>query len=63
MEVPRLVVKLELQLLAYGIAIATTPDLSHVYNPHHSSQQLRNLNSLSKARDQTLIFMNTSWIC
>ena len=36
MEVPRLGVKLELQLLAYTTAMATL-DLSHVCYPHHSS--------------------------
>ena len=38
MEVPRLGVKLELQLLAYAIATATQ-DLSLICDLHHSSQQ------------------------
>ena len=37
MEVPRLGVKLELQLPAYATAIAT-PDLSGICHLHHSSQ-------------------------
>ena len=35
MEVPRLGVESELQLPAYTIATAT-PDLSHVFDLHHS---------------------------
>ena len=50
MEVPRPGVKLELQLPAYARAKATW-DLSHVCDLHHSSQQHRILNPLSKARD------------
>ena len=46
----RLGVKLELQLLAYMAATATA-DLSTTCNLHHSSQQSRILNPLSKARD------------
>ena len=52
MEVPRLGVELELQLLAYTTASATT-DLSCICDLHHSSQQHQILNSLSEARDQT----------
>ena len=52
MEVPRLGVDSELQPLAYTTAIATQI-LSHIYNLHHSSQQLQILNLLSKARDGT----------
>ena len=37
-EVPRLGIKLELQLLAYATAIAM-PDPSHECDLHHSSQQ------------------------
>ena len=54
MEVPRLGVKLELQLPAYTTATAT-PDLSHVFNLHSSSWQHQILNPLIKARDQTCI--------
>ena len=50
MEVPRLGVKSDPQLLAYTIATAT-PDLSCVCNLHHSSQQHQRLNTLSEARD------------
>ena len=45
MEVPRLVVKWELQLPAYATTTAMQ-DLSHVYNQHHSSQQFSILNPL-----------------
>ena len=62
MEVPRLGVESELQLLAYAMATAMQ-DPSHVCNPHHSSQQRWILNVLSKARNLTLILMDTSWIC
>ena len=49
MEVSRLGVKSELQLLAY---IATAMhDLSYVYNLHHSSLQRQILHPLSEARD------------
>ena len=57
MEVPRLGVKLELQLPAYTTATATQ-DPSHVYDLHHSLQQCQILNSLSEAR----IEPTTSWI-
>ena len=50
MEVPRLGVELELQLMAYTTATATQ-NLSHVCNLHHSSQQRRILNAVTKARD------------
>ena len=60
MEVAKLGVKLGLQLLAYATA---TPDLSHVYDLCHSSQQHQILNPMSKARDQTCILMVTSQIC
>ena len=46
MEVPRLGVKSELQLLAYATATAMQ-DLGHVCNLHCSSQQRRILNSLN----------------
>ena len=61
MEVPRLGVILELQLPAYATATAT-PDLSHVCDLHHSSQQHEILNPLSKARDGTCMLMDTSQV-
>ena len=50
MEVPRLGVESELQMLAYTTAIAKW-DMSHIYDLHHSLQQRPILNLLSKARD------------
>ena len=61
MEVPRLGVKSELQLLAYTTATATQ-DPSHICSLHHSSQQCRILNPLIEARDPTCNFMDTSRI-
>ena len=61
MEVPRLGVELELQLLAYTTATAT-PDPSHIFNLHHGSRQCRSLNPLSEARDRTCVLMVTSQI-
>ena len=62
MEVPRLVVELELQLPAYTTATAM-PDPSRVCDLHHSSRQRRILNPLSEARDQTCNVMVPSQIC
>ena len=59
MRVPRLGVESELQLLAYITATATW-DPSHICDLHHSFWQCWTLNSLSKARDQTHILMDTS---
>ena len=59
MEAPRLGVELELQGLAYAIAIATQ-DLSHICDPHHSSRQCQILDPLSEARDRTHVFMAAS---
>ena len=61
MEVPRLGVKLQLQLLAYVTAIATQ-DPSCVFNLQHSSHQRWILNPLNEARDQTHNLMVTSQI-
>ena len=52
MEVPRLGVELELQLLAYTTDMAMW-DPSCICDLHHSSWQHRILNLLSKAKDQT----------
>ena len=62
MEVSRLGVELELQLPAYATATEKW-DLSCICNLHHSSQQSRILNPLSKARDQTHILMDPSQVC
>ena len=59
MEVPRLGIELELQLLAYPTA---TRDPSHVCDLHHSSQQCQILYPLSEARDRTSILMNAGQI-
>ena len=50
MEVPRLGVESELQLLATATA-AAMPDLSHICNLYHILQQCWILNLLSEARD------------
>ena len=62
MEVPRLGVKLELQLLAYTTVTAML-DLSHVFDLHHSSQQCYILNPLIEARDRALILRDASQVC
>ena len=59
MEVPRLGVESELQLLAYATAMATS-DLSHICDLHCNLQQCRILNPLSKAKDWTCICTETS---
>ena len=61
MEVPRLGVKLELQLPAYPTATATR-DQSLIFDLHHSSWQCWILNPVSEARGQTSILMNTSQV-
>ena len=60
-RVPRLWVKSELQLQAYTTATAT-PDPSHICNVCCSLQPHRILNPPSKARDQSHILMDTSWV-
>ena len=62
MEILRLGVKLELQLPAYTIAMATW-DPSCVCDLHHSSQQCQILNPLSEARDGTHVLKDTCWVC
>ena len=61
MELPRLGVESELQLLAYTAATATR-DLSCVCDPYHSSQHRQIFNPLSKARDRTRNLMVLSRI-
>ena len=61
MEVPRLGVQSELQLLAYTTATGTR-DRSHVCDLHHSSWQHWFLNPLSEAWNQTHILMDTSQV-
>ena len=61
MKVPRLGVKLELQLPTYITATAMS-DLSHVKELHHISWQHRILNPLSEASNQTSILMDTSQV-
>ena len=60
MEVPRLGVKSELQLPATATA---TWDPGCVFNLHYSSWQRQLLNSLSEARDQNHILLDTSQVC
>ena len=61
MEVPRLGVESEVQLLAYNVATAI-PDPSLVCDLHHSSQQCQILNPLSRVRGQTLVVMDNSQV-
>ena len=61
MEVPRLEVKLELQLPAYTTA-TVMPNLSHVCNIHYSLWQREILNPLIKAGYQTCTLMDTSQV-
>ena len=61
MEVPRLGVQSELQLLAYAIATAMW-DLSHICDLYHSLQHCQVLNPLNEARDQTQVLMDSSWV-
>lgn len=61
MEVTRLGVKSELQLLTCAIVIATrVPSL--VWDLYHHSQQCQILNPLSEARDRAQVLMDTSWV-
>ena len=57
MEIPRLGVEADLQMLACPTATAM-PDLHRVFNLHHSSRQHWLLNPLSKARDGTQVLMD-----
>ena len=62
MEVPRLGVESELQLLALATATAVW-DPSHIFDLHHSSWPRQILNLLSEGRDRTLILVDTSQVC
>ena len=59
MQVSRLGVKSEQQLLAHDTATAM-PNPRLICNLHHSSRQCQILNPLSETRDQICIFMGTS---
>ena len=61
MEVPRLGVEWEPQLLAYTTAIATQ-DLNHIHDLHHSSEQRWILKPPSEAKDRTWILIDTSQV-
>ena len=61
MEVPKLEVELELQLLAYATAIATW-DPSRIWDLHHSSWQCQILNQVSEAGDGTRILKDPSGV-
>ena len=62
MEVFKLVVESELQLMAYTTATATR-DPSHICDDlYHSSRQCWILNPLSKARDRTCVLMDASQV-
>ena len=58
-EVPRLGVKLELQLPACTTATAMQ-DLRRICDLHHTSRQCQILNPLSRARKRIQVFMDTS---
>ena len=62
MEVPSLGVELELKLPAYTTATAM-PDLSRVWDLHHSARKRQIPNPLSEARARTRILMDTGRIC
>ena len=61
MEVPRLGIKSELQLLAHTTATAT-PHPSRICNLCHSSRQCWIFNPVSEAREWTCILMDASQI-
>ena len=58
-EVPRLGVESDLQLLAYTTATAMQ-DPSCICDLHHSSWQRQILHPLSEARDRTCVLMDTN---
>ena len=51
------------RIRAYATAIAMWWDPTCIYDLHHSSWQLQNLNPLSGARDRTHILMDASQVC
>ena len=61
MEVSRLGIESELQLLAYTTTRAM-PDWGCFYELHYSLRQCQIFNPLREARDRTQILMDTSWI-
>ena len=72
LQVPRLMVELELQLPAYVTDIAiqeshttdtATWDPSSLRDLHHSSWQYQILNPLNEARDRAHTLMDPSWVC
>ena len=60
MEIPRLGIESELQLLAYTTAMAI-PDPNRIFDLCQSSWQCRILNLLYEARDQTYVEFLTGW--
>ena len=61
MEVPRLGIELELQLLAYTTATAM-PDMNHICDLCCSLWQYQILNPLREARDGICILMDISQV-
>ena len=61
MEVSRLGIESELQLLAYATA-TPTPDLSDICDLHFTLQQGGTLNPLSEAKDQICILMDANQV-
>ena len=61
MEVPRLGVESELQLMAYATTTAM-PDPSRICDLDYSSWQCQILNPQSKAKDWTHTLMDISWV-
>jgi len=61
MEVPKLGVESELQLLAYT-TVKAMQNLSCISDLHHSSRQHWILDPLSEARDRTCILMDPSQV-
>ena len=62
MKVPRLGVKLELELPAYTTA-AAMQDLSHICDLHLCWWQHWILDLMSEVRDQTHVLLDTSQVC